>query len=257
MLSDPELQLLAEADPAGNITMSPIESHHFLRSTLDASRPASDMVAISARRQRSRAVRVGIGALAIGAAVPTLAFAANFLARTGMFNRPGGENGPGTSEMIDLLASDYVDYAVTLWPDHVTLPTSFDTKEFARTVAQATHDQEVANEAAWFEEHDAEEVYGSLMAADGVKFAFEEAARCVWLSQWLAADSRGDIAAAEEAATLLDEATTWTYTVVFYDDATMTNEKQTVAAARAGDRGTVQDAAGFCPAYTLAPEGGR
>lgn len=35
----------------------------------------------------------------------------NYLAQTGMFNHPGGENGPGTSEMIDLLAPDYVDYA--------------------------------------------------------------------------------------------------------------------------------------------------
>lgn len=73
MLSDTELQVLAEADPAADITLSPIESHHFLRATLDAARPATDSA--PARGWRSRAVRVGIGALAIGVAVPTLAFA--------------------------------------------------------------------------------------------------------------------------------------------------------------------------------------
>lgn len=249
MFSDPGLQSLAEADPAAGITLSPIEAHHLLRTTLEAD---SEAAAAPTRSWRSRAARIGIGAAAIGVAVPTLAFAASFLAQTGMFNHPGGENGPGTSEMINLLAPDYVDYAVTQWPAHVTLPASFDVKEFARTRAQAIHDTQVAENAA--EEHPSD---ASFMAADGVKLDFEIAARCVWLNEWLSADASGDTAAAANAAVKLVEATRWMYTVAFFTKEPLADLRQVAAAAGAGDRGIVQDDAAGCPAYTRTPDGGR
>lgn len=249
MFSDPGLQSLAEADPAAGITLSPIEAHHLLRTTLEAD---SEAVAAPTRNWRSRAARIGIGAAAIGVAVPTLAFAASFLAQTGMFNHPGGENGPGTSEMINLLAPDYVDYAVTQWPAHVRLPASFDTREFARTRAQAIHDNAVASNAA--EEHPSD---ASFMAVDGIRADFETAALCVWQNQWLSADAGGDRAAAAKAATMLEEATTWKYTVIFTQKESMEYLREVAAGAAAGDRGIVQDAASDCPAYTLTPDGGR
>lgn len=248
MHTDPDLKLLAEADPAADVSLSPIESHHLLRTTLDASPSATS----PARGWRNRVVRVGIGAVALGIAVPALAFAGNYLAQTGMFNHPGGENGPGTSEMIDILAPDYVDYAVTQWPDYVTLPASFDVKEFARTRAQATHDAFVASNAA--EEHPSD---ASYMAADGVKLDFEIAARCVWLNQWLDADARGDAAATAESAAKLDEAATWKYTVVFFTKEPLAGVRRVADAASAGDRAVVQADAADCPAYTRTPDGGR
>lgn len=248
MFTDSELKALAEADPAADVTLSPIESHHLLRTTLDASPSTTS----PARGWRNRVVRVGIGAIALGVAVPALAFAANYLAQTGMFNHPGGENGPGTSEMVDLLAPDYVDYAVTQWPDYVTLPASFDVKEFARTRAQAIHDIQVAENAAEEQPSDA-----SFVAADGIKLDFEVAARCVWLNQWLSVDAAGDKAAAADAAAKLDEATAWKYTVVFFTREPMADLRKVAAAAGAGDRVIVQDAAADCPAYTRIPDGGR
>ena len=251
MSFDPELRMLAEADPAADVTLSPIEGHALLRATRDSSQTDSDPVtAVSG--WRSRAARIGIGAAAIGVAVPTLAFAASFLAQTGMFNTPGGETGPGTSELINLLAPDYVDYAVTQWPDHVTLPASFDVKEFARTRAQAIHDIQVAENAA--EEHPSD---ASFMAVDGIRLDFEIAARCVWQNQWLSADASGDTAAAAEAAAMLEAATTWKYTLVFFTKEPLADLRQVAAAAKARDRAVVQDDAADCPAYTRTPDGGR
>lgn len=251
MSFEPELRTLAEADPAADVTLSPIERHALLRATLDAAQPDSNP-ATDVGGWRSRAVRIGIGAVALGIAVPALAFAGNYLAQTGMLNHPGGENGPGTSEMIDLLAPDYVDYAVTQWPNHVSLPASFDVQEFARTRAQAIHDNAVAANAA--EEHPSD---ASFMAADGVRADFETAAICVWQNQWLSAVAGGDRAAAAKAAAMLEEATMWKYTLVFFDRESIANLQQVAAAARVGDRAAVQDAAAGCPAYTLAPDGGR
>ncbi|MEA5055396.1 MAG: hypothetical protein VB093_18415, partial [Propionicimonas sp.] len=144
MFTEPELEMLAQADPARDVRLSQSESHALLRATLEA--PGRTSISLPlAERWRNRAVRIGIGAAALGIVVPALAYGGNFLAQSGEFTPADGETGPISSEWINILAADFPDYAVTQWPDHIVLPGSYDQRTFARLVALHFQKVEVRN----------------------------------------------------------------------------------------------------------------
>lgn len=253
MSTDPDLQLLAEADPAADVTLSPVEAHVFLRATLDPPAGTGGVASEREGRWRRRATRIGAGAIALGVAVPALAYGGSFLAQTGVVVGPGGEWGPDSSELIDILAPDFAEFAATQWPDHAVLPRSYDAREFAHRLAEAMQDREVA----WLAKHDPEAV-GSTMSVDGLRTDFEFAARCVWMGQWLRSDATGDEAAEAEAATVLAESTTWYYTVSNDGGGVVESLEEVAAAAAAGDRAVLQNEVDLnCPDDSLTSGGGR
>ncbi len=248
MFTDEDLELLGQADPAREVTLSRVEAHTLLAATLDAleAQPVSPTA-----RWRKRAVRIGIGAASLGIAVPVLAYGGNFLAQTGAFAPAEGETGPVSSEWINLLAPDYPDYAVTQWPDHIVLPDSYDERTFALLVARYTQEVEWRN----LEKSNAQDVKEGRPTAEpevyepeiGTRGRFETQARCVWSAEWLAAYDSGDQAARDEAADVLADSATWAYTVMTDGGGVVDSYKELAAAAAAGDRAAVAAEVGECP----------
>ncbi|WZH37290.1 MAG: hypothetical protein PIR02_01205 [Microbacterium enclense] len=215
---------LAAADPARDVRMPPDRARRLVR---------------AATRQPVRHGRWVVPIVAIvavsGIGIPAAAVASGYLARTGWFGSPNPGSPEGTrpigteadgSEWIDTSASDYPDYAVTLWPSYASLPIGYDAATFARAIAA-----------------DAPE---GLRQVTGIRSEFEQNARCAWREEWLDADAAGDAHRAAIAAQTLTGAATWPATVTTDGGGIVDEEKALAAAADAGDRAGVEAVDAWC-----------
>jgi len=218
------LDALAAADPARDVDIAPEHARRILRAA--TAQPAR-------RRRWIVPTAAVVAALAVG--IPGVAVASGYLARTGWFGSPSPGSPEGTrplgteadgSEWIDTSASDYGDYAVTLWPSYAPLPDGYDTGMFARAIAS-----------------DGPE---GLRQVTGIRSEFEQNARCAWRAEWLDADAVGDAARAAVAARTLTEAATWPATVATDGGGIVDEERALATAAVAGDRAVVQTVDAWC-----------
>lgn len=233
---DSTVAALAAADPAAGIALDSDTSHHFLSATLDAStRPAPK------KRKLTIAAAGVAGLLAIAMATPAVADGIGYVAQTGLFGPDLSDS--DDSEWIQLGAPDYVDYAVTLYPDYARLPAGYDQTRFAELVAESTAKSLLAGEES------------ATIQATGIVEMFEYRARCAWQVEWLDANAAGDATRQANAATILVEAATWPATVIT-DGGGIVKAHQAVArAAQARDRSTVAEAVTtHCPSL---PAGAR
>jgi hypothetical protein len=219
---DTAIAALAAADPAAGIDLDPDTAHRILSATLHAqTQPA-------ARKRTMTVAAAGIaGVLAIAAATPAVADGIGYVAQTGMFGPAGGEN-PDNSEWIEITAPDFVEYAVTLYPDYARLPAGYDRARFAELVAERR--VEVNNGER------------GIMQAIGIVEMYESRARCAWQVEWLDANTDGDAKRQTAAAAMLTEAATWPKTVASDGGGYVEAEQALARAAQAGDRSTVAHA---------------
>ena len=152
-------------------------------------------------RRRGRRMVLLVGGLtalaALGVSAPALAqHAHRFLAQTGWFTSP---NPPGTklvdpdqtstetdtSEWVSVTSPDFVAYSVSILPPEIVLPPAYSIDKFAVAVATA-------------QKHSFTD--GGLIQATGIRSHYEQVAQCVWMNEWLAADTAHDAGRAASAA---------------------------------------------------------
>jgi hypothetical protein len=222
MTPDP-FAALAAADPAREVSVSPEHARRLVRA------------ATAQPRRRRWIVPTAAVAAVFALGIPATAVASGYLARTGWFGSPNPGSPEGTrpigtevdgSEWIDTSASDYPDYAVTLWPAYASLPIEYDAATFARAIAA-----------------DAPE---GLRQVTGIRSEFEQNARCAWREEWLDADASGDAQRAAAAAQTLTAAATWPATVATDGGGIVAEERALAAAAAAGDRSGVEAVDAWC-----------
>ncbi|MDF2990610.1 MAG: glycosyltransferase [Microbacterium sp.] len=222
MTPDP-FAALAAADPAREVSVSAEHARRLVRA------------ATAQPRRRRWIVPTAAVAAVFALGIPATAAASGYLARTGWFGSPNPGSPEGTrpigteadgSEWIDTSASDYADYAVTLWPAYASLPIEYDAATFARAIAA-----------------DAPE---GLRQVTGIRSEFEQNARCAWREEWLDADASGDAQRAAAAAQTLTAAATWPATVATDGGGIVAEERALAAAAAAGDRSGVEAVDAWC-----------
>ena len=232
------LNALAEADPARGLGVTDEAARRLVRASLRAG------VGTGRPRQRLAALIVGVVAV-LGVGVPGVALAAGYLAQTGWFGSPNPGSPDGTepigteadaSEWVDVMAPDYVDFAVSVWPDYATLPPGYDTASFAAAISRAY----VASEAA---QNDG---LGSLRQVTGIRSEFEQFARCAWRAEWLNANDAGDASRQSAAAGTLVGAATWPATVASDGGGIVDEERAVGDAASSGDRLAVESLNPWC-----------
>jgi hypothetical protein len=240
MHTDPDLKALVAADPAADVELTSAEAHVYLTAAL-ASAQTRTPLATGQTRWRRRLTKVAVGLLGVTVLVPAVAYGGNYLALTGEYE---GKHGNPLNEEVDILKSDFVDYAVTQWPDQAVLPTGYRPAVFARTVATELKKGLSANEMA-------SGAPGVLLTVQNLRAIFEESAHCVWMEEWLSVDAAGDRTSAEHAAEVLDESSTWPATVALSDKGGLQLSKEIADAARIGDRAPVAEyVATNCVDYT-------
>lgn len=200
------LERVRRGDPAAGLMADPESLALLLRET---KAPAVR------RRNFRRVVFAGVLAavLAFGAATPAVAGVVNhFLAQTGWVgaspNPPKADviktqNSEGSteadrSEWIDVTASDFVPFSVSVFPSEITLPPAYSIDKFASVVAAAQKQSFPG---------------GGVIQVTGIQANYETVARCVWIAEWLAADERHDAVSAADAAKTLTASATWPATV--------------------------------------------
>jgi hypothetical protein len=230
IMTDSELLArLRSADPA-------------LGQELDRARVARVLVEATAtsRSRRRPGWRVWFGAIivaALGVAGLTPAVATgvhHFLSETGWFGDPNPPQtsiapdsaGPSTeqdsSEYIDTGRSDFVAYAVSVFPSYITLPRGYTTAQFATSVATA-----IRPPARGF------------MQKTGIVDDFETYARCTWMSEWMSADDAHSPSRLAAAAAVLTNSATWPATVSTDGGGIVAGFETVAHAAAAGNRGPV------------------
>lgn len=145
---------------------------------------------LGTRRRRLAAVSV-----AVLMAVPLGAVAKDrMLAHTGTYNAPGGESGPGTSEMMEICADDFPAYVRSLPIPPLPLPPGVTRAELPGKLLAVLRREAMdcaANE-------------GLVVSADRVTAKFHEVAHLEWLCEarkrQAASDRPGLLAASAQAA---------------------------------------------------------
>lgn len=225
---DPLILRIRRADPARSVDAG----EGSLRLLL------GDSIAAAGRPRRRAPWVAGalLAVLALGAATPAIADGVRqFVAQTGWIgtspNPPGVGvgNAPSTesddTEWIDALAPDFVDYAVSVLPVEIGLPPAYDLAAFARVVAT---EQQAALPG------------GGYMQVTNVQRNYETRARCIWIDDWLTAETAGDDARADAAAAVLETASDWPATVATDGGGIVDSNREVAAAAASGDRSPVK-----------------
>ena len=191
-------------------------------------------------RRRGRRMVLLVGGLtalaALGVSAPALAqHAHRFLAQTGWFTSP---NPPGTklvdpdqtstetdtSEWVSVTSPDFVAYSVSILPPEIVLPPAYSIDKFAVAVATA-------------QKHSFTD--GGLIQATGIRSHYEQVAQCVWMNEWLAADTAHDAGRAASAAAVLRGAARWPATVATDGGGIVAGLESVAASAAGGDRAPV------------------
>jgi hypothetical protein len=158
----------------------------------------------------------------------------DFIAQTGIFATDAsvGEEVPG-SEWIDTTASDYASYAYSTFPS-LPLPTGYDEARTKIAVAELAAAQvKSANESSGFD---------SVEQESGIRAKYAVAVQCLWLDEWLQADTAGDQSRRQEAANLFADSMQWEALDKRYGDDPQTQGRlqQYVDGANGGDRTMVE-----------------
>ena len=225
--------MLAAADPAADAGLDPARADAMLASVSDA----------KPRRWRKRAVAVVAAAVTIGVGIPVGAYAGSYLTRTGEYGPDFNVGQPNqkaantstesdSSEWLDPLASDFVDYAVTLWPKEAVLPAGVDQETFARGVATKIQQSVIDGQAP--------DSPGARMQATNVKATMEGAAQCEWLGVWVKAYDAKDVKTRDHAAQVYQQSMSWTE-LQFSFRYILPELKKVAQAAIDGDIGPVWD----------------
>jgi len=210
---------ILHADPARTLDVSDDSLARMLRDSTShaaARVPASNVGSAQARPRRRAAWIAGglVAALALGFASPAIASGVRYLAQTGWFGSP---NPPGvglpfdpststeqdSSEWVDVKADDFVDFAVTIYPDYAVLPAGVDQSRFASDVATWIANPVFVDPA--------DDTDSMLLQTTNIIGTFEFTARCTWMMEWKAAPAGSE--RAEAAATVLAESAHWPATV--------------------------------------------
>jgi hypothetical protein len=192
---------LSHADPARSLDVSDDSLKRMLHA---ATFTPPGRTSRTVRPKRRGALIGGglVAALALTVASPSIAEGIRFLAQTGTFGNDAATEEDNT-EWVDVKASDFVEFALTVYPDYVVLPDSIDERVFATAVATRIHNPQFENP-----EDDTDSIY---MQVTGVVQTYEYNARCLWMSEWMAAPKRS--ARADAAAEVLLESARWEATV--------------------------------------------
>lgn len=200
------LEQIRREDPAADLVIDPDSFGLLLRET--------EAPAARGRILRRIVVASVLAAiLAFGAASPAIAGAVQrFLSQTGWVGT--SPNSPGTdvvkpsadessteadhSEWIDVTATDFVPFSVSVFPSEITLPSEYSVDKFASVVATA---QKRSFPGA------------GVIQVTGIQANYESVARCVWIDEWLAAEGSHDVGRATKAAKVLTASATWPATV--------------------------------------------
>lgn len=221
---------LRSVDPAASIRVDRDQMAVLLSESISsANRGSMRCAPAKTRRSRKQVWITGslVAALALGISSPAIADGVRYMAQTGWFGSPNpGSNAHAvkstesdSSEWLDSSKSDFVAYASTLVPHYVTLPPDVDRAHFATVFAEGLHS------------------HPSLMQVTGVKGAYETAARCLWINEWLVADVQGaDGARTATAAQQIMKASTWTVSVTRSDKLTIAVYRSLGTAAQTGNR---------------------
>jgi len=126
-----------------------------------------------------------------------------FLAQTGMYDTPWvegengaeGHSGPDGSgpEWIDTGAADFDEYLTTIYPTDLPFPEGTTKSEYE----------------AWFAGLFADSGPSNFDQAEGIQSMYEWNVRCLWVHDWLAADSAGDNPRADAAASIVRDSLDW------------------------------------------------
>ena len=186
---------LRRNDPARDLDVSDDSLARMLRTATHSQAP---------RRATNRRVWLAgglVAALALTAASPAIADAVRFLAQTGTFGSSAFTE-EDDSEWIDIMSDDYVDYAVSIFPSYISLPSHYDTDEFARATSVWRQDNVRGS---------LEGAPGAVMQNTGIVRGFEADARCTWVKEWN--DAPAGSARQNAAIDELLEAAHWAATV--------------------------------------------
>lgn len=170
------------------------------------------------RTPRKAVVVAIVGALVVGgASLPAAAEGLRtFLAQADFYPDAGSEIIP-QSEWIDTSAPDFPEYLrATLWSDAVLPPGMVHDELVEQIIAQSTDNPGLTQEV-------------------GFRRAYEAIAQCGWMSEWNRASLGGDDEAAQDAATHLQDATTWRALVATDGGGIMELYADVAEAAASGD----------------------
>jgi len=226
-VDDPLLERVRQHDPARGLRSSENELRLLLTWSIAVER--------APRRRGPVVVGLLLALLALGVATPAIAAGVRaFIAQTGWIGTSPNPPGVGVgnaqdtesddSEWIDTLAPDFVDFAVSELPVEISLPPAYDLAAFARIVAT---DQQSSLPG------------GGYMQLTNVQHNYETHARCLWIDDWLDADSARDPQRADAAAAVLTASATWPATVASDGGGIVDSYRAIADAARAGERGPV------------------
>lgn len=239
---------LALADPAADSQLDPA------RARLIVARVVAAETAALERRQshrwRRRAGRVSLGVVVLALAGTGVAWAGGWLTETGQYGLPGLTE-EDTSQWLNVVAPDFVDYAAGLWPEGVSLPPGYDLDQVAR--AEAAWQQQVSVEAA----AEAGDPGGAVwQQVTGVQAGFAFTAQCAWMDQAVMAGPGS--AERDQALTVLAQSTRWPVLVATDGGGVEATVIEALAAADAGDPGPLNDLyQRDCGATMAAIGGGR
>ena len=231
--NDPDLAVLALADPAVDLQLDSGRARFLLAQVLEAD------TATQARRHRQRwrrrATRTGVGLVVTALAGTGIAWGGGWLTETGVYGAPG-QTENDTSQWLNVLAPDFVDYAVTLWPDGVPLPAGYDQAALAQAIA--AHEQQVsAASAAELGPSGQPAATAVWQQVTGVQVRFAAIAQCAWMAQWTSAVANGDDAVRDRALTVLTQSVAWAPLVAADGGGVEAQVETAVTAAARGDNG--------------------
>ena len=175
---------------------------------------------------------VGLGAGAVGLSLSRDeasphgdAGDASFIAQDIEQPPPDGSEAIAGSDWVDIGASDFELYLATLYPTDLPFPDGYTEEKVVARVAELNSGREGRAQEASF------------------RFAYEAAAYCGWVDNWLAADRTGDRTALAQATEVMTAAIDWPMHNALDGGGVIDLMRESADAARAGDRAGVQYAA--------------
>jgi hypothetical protein len=228
--TDPELQALAEADPAAGITLTPAEAHVYLAAALGAGAGARPS---RWRKRVAAAVAVVVG---VGVVVPGIAYAGRFLALTGDYVNPTTfepvkDHNP-ENQVVEMTSPDYPELVASEWPAYVPLPEGYDQKVFATALGRHWQKAAMGSDMG-------KDAPGILETVALIHSELEFAGRCVWVQEWL--DAAPGSRQRERATSVLLQAPGWPATVASDGGGVVDDERRVAEAARDGKESVVRE----------------